>query len=614
MGRRSAISGMLRLDRDSEVSLQAQLRGQLASAILSGAAPEGSRLPSTRGLAEELGVARNTVSLAYAQLLAEGLVVARERSGLYVAEQLAASRPVAGVGDTRRPEGGLAWRPRLKARVARPAGFRCPPDWRRYPYPFVDGRFDVSAYPLNDWREASRLALGARDVGDWTSDVGEADDPLLVEQIRTKILPRRGIEARPEEILVTLGVQQALHALCELLVDRRSRVAVEEPGYPDLRQMLRRRGAGLIHQPVDAEGMIVDEGLAGADLIVVTPSHQFPTGATLSLARRRALLELARAQDAVIIEDDIDADANYLDPGPPALKALDEEGRVIYAAGLSKILSPALRLGFVVAAPELLAELRKLRRLTVRHPPVTNQRAAAFFLSLGHHDATLLRLARAFGQRRVALRDALNHYLPQFVDVRLSQGGTAVWVQGPPGLDARKLAHEAARRGVLIEPVDAYFARPAPEAASAFRLGVTSLPLERIRPGIAALAQVARALAGGAEERLETARGVRLRGEDLARVMGGATLLYRTVYGEPCTIELAPDGSMSGRAGYANEDRDTGRWWIEDDVWHRQWSSWAYGEPVGFHTVLEGRTVKWFAADGRLMDSGVLAENAPDTD
>jgi GntR family transcriptional regulator/MocR family aminotransferase len=604
---------MLRLDRSSEVSLQAQLRGQLASAIVSGAAPEGARLPSSRSLARTLAVSRNTVSLAYAQLLAEGLVTGRERSGLFVTEKLAARPPGAGPTEMRQPKAGLAWRPRLKARAARPAGFRCPPDWRRYPYPFVDGRFDVSAYPINDWREASRLALGARDVGEWSSDGGEADDAFLIEEIRTKILPRRGIEARPEEILVTQGVQQALYALCELLVDRRTRVAVEEPGYPDLRQMLRRRGAAIIHQPVDAQGLVVDERLAGADLIFVAPSHQFPTSATLSLDRRRALLEFARREDAVIVEDDIDADANYLEPGLPALKAIDGDGRVIYAAGLSRILSPALRLGFVVAAPELLDELRRLRRLLMRHPPMTSQRAAAFFLSLGHHDATLMRLARTFRERRMALRDALNHYLPQFVDVRLSEGGTAVWVQGPPGLDVRRLAHEAARRGVLIEPVDAYFARPGPEASCAFRLGVTSLPLDRIRPGVAVLAEVVRALARGGEERLESASGVRLTGADLKRTMAGATLLYRTVYGEPCTIELAADGTMSGRAGYANEDRDTGRWWVEGDVWWRQWASWAYGEPTGFHTVLDGRTVKWFAADGRLIDSGVLADPAAES-
>ncbi len=612
MGRRSALTKLLHVDRDAGASLQAQLREQFATAILSGAAPEGARLPSSRAVAEELGIARNTVTLAYGQLLAEGLVEARTRSGLYVPEQVVGARQIQSAVAARSGEAtGFAWAAKLKGRIPRRSGFRCPPDWRRYPYPFVDGRFDAASYPLNDWREAARLALGARDIEDWTADGGEADDAVLIEQIRTKILPRRGINARPEEILITVGTQQALHAITELLADRRTRVAVEEPGYPDLRQMLRRRGADIHHQPVDEQGMVIDDRLDGAELIFATPSHQNPTGATLSLERRRALVALARANDAILVEDDVDCETNYIEPSAPALKALDPDGRVIYVASLSKILGPALRLGFVVGSPDLLEELRKVRRLTVRHPPLTNQRAAAVFLSLGHYDATMLRLCRTFRDRRLALRDALNHYLPHFVDVRLGQGGTALWVRGPEGLKARDLAHQAAKRGVLIEPVDGYYAKPAGAADNVFRLGITSLPLDRIRPGVATLAAVARDLMGGPSERLDTASGERLTGERLRAVMQEAVLLYRTVYGEPCTIELAPDGSMQGRAGFANEDRDAGRWWLEGDVWWRQWDSWAYGEPVGFICVLEGSTLKWFYADGRLIDRAVLAEITP---
>jgi len=610
MARGSALTRLLHIDRDAGVSLQAQLREQFASVILSGAAPEGTRLPSSRAVADELGVARNTVTLAYGQLLADGLVEARTRSGLYVPQQVAGARP--GVLGPAPARGSFPWASKLKNRIVRRTGFRCPPDWRRYPYPFVDGCFDAASYPLNDWREATRLSLGARDIADWTADGGEADDALLIEQIRTKILPRRGIDARPEEILITVGAQQALHAITELLVEKKTRVAVEEPGYPDLRQMLRRRGADIHHQPVDEHGLIVDDRLDGAELIFTTPSHQYPTGATLSLERRRALVALARGHDAILVEDDIDCEANYIEPAPPALKALDADGRVIYVAGLSKILGPALRLGFVVASPDLLEELRKVRRLTVRHPPLTNQRAAALFLSLGHYDATMLRLCRTFRDRRLALRDALNHYLPHFVDVRLGQGGTAFWVRGPEGLKARDLAHRAAKRGILIEPVDSYYALPDGGGDNVFRLGVTSLPRERIRAGVATLAAVVRDMLGGPRERLETAVGERLSGERLREVMGSAVLLYRTVYGEPCIIELSVDGAMRGRAGYANEDRDVGRWWLQDDMWWRQWETWAYGEPVGFVCVLEGSTLKWFYADGRLIDSAVLAESPPE--
>lgn len=599
------------LDSDSALSLQDQVRRKLVEAACAGAFPPGRRLPSSRALAAQLGVARNTVTLAYQKLLDEGLFVSRERSGIYIDQDmvrgLTAVETVAGGRD---PVRRSRWRGRFKTGDGGDPAARRTPNWHQYPYPFIDGVFDASLFPVAEWREASRQALTVDDISQWSTDAGDADDPMLIEEIRTKVLPRRGIQARPDEILITVGTQQALALLSDMLMDATTTVAVEDPGYPDLRRMVANRGARTVLQPVDDEGVVVDRRLDGCDILYVTPSHQFPTGVMMTQARREALLKKARARNMIVIEDDFDCESNYLDEACPALYSLDPDGRVIYVAGLSKILGPGLRMGFIVAPAEVITEVRRLRQLAVRHPPLNNQRIAAHFLAMGHYTATLVRLGRLFRERRTALRDALNHYLQQSVAIGTLRGGAAYWVRGPDHLDVARLAVEAERRGVLIESVGPYYAGGA-APRNIFRLGVTSLPLDRIREGVAILADLMRDLPGVAPSFPHSPEG-RLTGEALQTAMSGAMLLCKTVYGDPCTIELHPDGGMSGRAGYANEDCDVGRWWVEGDVWRRQWDRWSYGEAASFQTVIVDDRIGWFDASGRLVDSAVIRRMTPD--
>ncbi|MEI7573578.1 MAG: PLP-dependent aminotransferase family protein, partial [Phenylobacterium sp.] len=511
---------------------------------------------------------------------------------------------VQSVAGGREPAPSSRWRGRFKSGEGDEPVARRMPNWRQYPYPFIDGLFDASLFPVAEWREASRQALAVRDIGQWSMDGGDADDPMLIEEIRTKVLPRRGIQARPDEILITVGAQQALSLVSQMLIDRTRVVAIENPGYPDMRRLARDRGARLVQQPVDDEGLVVDRRLDDCDLVYVTPSHQFPTGVMMTKARREALLKKAAARDLVIIEDDFDCETNDLDEACPALRSLDRDDRVIYVAGFSKVLGPGLRLGYMVASAEVIAEARRLRHLSIRHPPLNNQRAAAHFLSMGHYDATMMRLGRLFRERRTALRDALNHYLQQSVAIGPLRGGATYWVRGPDHLDVEAFAAEAERRGVLIEPVGPYYAdRKAPR--NVFRLGVTSLPTDRIRQGVAALADLMRDLPGTARAFPETA-SARLSGAALQAAMSGAVLLCKTVYGDPCTIELLTDGRMVGRAGYANEDCDEGRWWVEGDVWCRQWVRWSYGETSRLVTAIVGDRIGWFDVGGRLVDTAVI--------
>jgi GntR family transcriptional regulator/MocR family aminotransferase len=452
----------------------------------------GDPVPSSRELSEILGVARNTVVLAYQQLIDEGLLISEERSGCFVNPDAksgwAAEFPPAIARDEvarRQPD----WTRRLAQGLSNQRNISKPLNWQRHPYPFVCGQFDPGLFPLADWRECSRMALGVSEVRDWAPDLVDGDDPLLIEQLRTRILPRRGIFATPEEIMVTVGAQQALFILAELLLTRRSVVGMEDPGYPDARNIFARRTQHLVPLPLDEGGVIINERLADCDLICVTPGHQSPTTATLVPERRGALMRLASEGDFLIIEDDYEIETSFAGQPEPALKSEDRDGRVLYIGSLSKTLAPGLRLGYMMAAPAVIKEARSLRRLMVRHPPSNNQRAAALFLSLGHHDALLHRMMHVLKRRAETLAAALDRHMPAF-ERRGGEGGSSFWLRGPDGLDARKLAAAALQDGIVIEPGDVFFSDET-AGRSFFRLGFSSIPQERIEPGIAKLARIA---------------------------------------------------------------------------------------------------------------------------
>jgi GntR family transcriptional regulator/MocR family aminotransferase len=609
----AAILDGLRVDPDSPVGLQSQIRQQLIAGIFAGRFQPGRRLPSSRELARALGVARNTALLAYQELIAEGHIVARARSGLYLNETLSkGAGSVVGRVQPKRRRDRDDWSNLLKRRASIASVERYPRDWQSSAYPFIEGCFDQSLFPRREWREASRAALGRRQIDQWSADTG-SDDPELVEQIRTRILPRRGIEAAAEEILITAGTEPALHLLTELLIDASTCVAIEEPGSIAMRELLARRGARILPQPVDDDGILVDARLTECDMVYVTPSHQQPTAVTLSAARRAALLKKSASADFRIIEDDVDSATNYLEDAPPALRAMRGGERVIYVADFSAVLAPAVRLGFIVAAPEIIAAARELRALLTRRPSLSNQRTMALLLSLGLYDAAMLRLGRLFRERLFALREALNHYLQRFIAIAPARGGTTYWVRGPAGIDAAELARDAALHGILIEPVADYFGAANPQR-NLFRMGVTGLPVERVRAGVAALAEVLRDAAQRREAPAApgTPGGFGAAGADwlaaaeLLRHFGHAQIESKTVYGHPYTIRLYPDGRMIGRAGHEGEDRDQGRWWVEGDRWFRQWRSWAYGEPAGYYVRMQGRQIQLFNEHRRLVDALTL--------
>lgn len=472
------------IERDEGATLQSQICAALERAVASGRFSPGDPAPSTRRLARALGVSRNTVSIAYQALVDQGLLEARERSGYYFA---ALEGPIPTPEAARVEQ--IGWAERLTARPSDYAGVPRPDDWRAAPYPFIYGQFDPTLFPIAEWRDATRKAMGRRWLVDWTEDRYVRDDPMLIDEIRRRLLPRRGVAAEPEEILITLGGQNALYLAAELLIGRGAPAAMEEPGYPDARVIIGARTGDLRFQPVDGDGMVVDDRLRGARLIYVTPSHQHPTMATMSTERRKALLALAEEEDAVILEDDYEPEASAKDRPHPALRALDRRGRVIYAGSLSKSMMPGLRLGFLVGAPEFVAEARALRRLICRHPPGVNQRIAALFMAARHHDMLLGRIRRAMQGRRAAALAALAEHAPAW-RVHGGEGGGGLWVECGEGTDARALAAAAHEDGVVIEPGDIFFGA-ARRPADRFRLGLSVIPEDRIAEGVRRLARAA---------------------------------------------------------------------------------------------------------------------------
>lgn len=475
------------IERGTGKPLYRQLREALEHEIASGALDPMLALPSSRELARELGVSRNTVNTAYLELEAEGFVDARPRHGLFVNQEMLGELAS---GPAQTPSAPVDWSRHLKepadAGVAEIAKVR---DWHLYPYPFVAGQVDASSFPRLAWSRALREALEPPHLHYSLRDGVDEDDPELVEQLCRHVLPARGIEAGPDQVLITLGAQQGLDLLAHTLVLPGTVVGVEDPGYPDAKHIFLRAGARLRHLPVDGSGLVLPESLDDVSLLHLTPSHHSPTNVTLSIARRRQLLKAAEAADLLVVEDDYDSEFRYQGSPTPALKALPDSERVIYLGTFSKFLAPGLRLGYLVAAPELIAELRQQRRYRVRHASGHMQRAMALLIESGQYHRTVRRRRTQLSRRWSVLRESLQEHLPFPVDT--PPGGVSVWVPGPAALDCVEIARACLERGVVIERGDVYFSDPG-QNRNHLRLGFAAIDPDAIRPGVAILGGLTR--------------------------------------------------------------------------------------------------------------------------
>ena len=471
----------IKVDPAAELPIYRQLRAAIIDTIESGELAAGEALPSSRALAEDLGVSRSTVNLTFQELVAEGFLVAVERVGYRVHPDLGRTMPAAG-GKTAQPN----WAQRLVDYDDYLIHLRKPPDRHRYRFCFDTDTADPAGFPSSEWTRALKAAMGEDHRTFAVADHIDLDDPLLLERLRSDVLPARGINVTANHILITLGTQHGLHLSATALVHPGDRVAIEDPGYPDAAHIFARAGAHLLPCPVDEEGIRLDETEA-LSLVVVSPGHQLPTNVTLSAPRRQRLLARAALDDLVIIENDHDSELRHLGRPVASLKSADESGRVVHLGDFTNSLAPGLRLGYVVADPALVAKMRDIRRYTLRHPPGLMTRALALYISNGDYARTLRRIKTTMRERWEVAAGAVQHHLRW--EVTLPAGGASLWIPGPQDLDAVAVAEQAAAEGVHIETGAPYhLSEPVPN--NIIRLGLSSIPTQSIEPGVKHLARV----------------------------------------------------------------------------------------------------------------------------
>ncbi|MEM9635013.1 MAG: PLP-dependent aminotransferase family protein [Pseudomonadota bacterium] len=473
------------LQPDNETTLQQQIQRLVVEAILSGRCLPGEKMPSTRKLADHLGVARITVTIAYTELVSNEYLVSKGRSGYFVA-QTAPSRPKFDLPD-QEEDGQIDWSRAIGQRFSEHVPLVRPSNWQDYKYPFIYGQSDPRLFDHHNWRNCALRAVGRKDFDILATDYYERDDPMLVEFILRQILPRRGITARPEEILITMGAQHALWITAQILLTQRRTAVIENPCFPGLRQILNQTRCNTVSVDVDAAGLPPENLPDTLDVVFTTPSHHCPSNATMPVSRRHRLLELAARKGFVIVEDDYEFEISFLKSPSPALKSLDPTGSVIYVGSFSKSLFPGLRLGYLVASEPFIREARALRSLVLRHPPGLIQRTAAYFLSLGHYDAQIARMGRIYRKRRSIMEECMSeHGLSQ--SGQFTFGGSSFWMKAPEGIDSSELALKLRQDGVLVEPGRAFFAH-GQERPGFYRLAYSSIASVRIPEGISLIAK-----------------------------------------------------------------------------------------------------------------------------
>jgi GntR family transcriptional regulator/MocR family aminotransferase len=478
----------LKLPEASNLSLRDQICEVISSAIISKSLAHDRPLPSCRDLANQFKVSRNTVFAAYNKLIDLDFLVSRNRSGYFINPQMA---NLTNLQNKR----SAAAQDEIPCIVSFPPTELSPVvnplDWNSYPYPFIYNQIDPDLFPVGSWRECTRQALGRTKTPIWASDSVESDSPQLIQQLRQRLLNTRSIYAEEDEILITLGSQNALFILGTIFSKFGKPIALEDPGFFGARNAFRMSGSELIGVPIDGDGIIPSEIPNKCQLLFTTPSHQFPTMVTMSQSRRKELLKAAVDKDFLIIEDDYEAEMNYFSQSSHSMMSMDTTGRVIYVGSLSKTLSPGIRLGFIVAHRDIIREARIARGVMMRHPPTIVQEIVALFFQLGHYDAHLNNIERRYQKRWQAMDIALGKHLNMLKRTK-SKGGTSFWLTGPEGFDASILASRLRAKGVLIDRGQDYYLNY--NEKRNFRLGFAYVPVSKLEDGVKIIAEEVRAM------------------------------------------------------------------------------------------------------------------------
>ena len=491
------------LKLDANGALYDQIYRALRGQILNGRVSAAARVPATRELALELGVSRNVAIMAYRQLLDEGYLTTRTGAGTFVAREL--PRHLTTVAARRRPAPARtpasmhlsAYARRLRE-ASSGTQFTWEPDHDVLPYDFRYGRPSFTDFPHETWcrvmaRRSRRVTL--RDL-----DYGPPEGlPALRETIAEYVARARAIACTPDQVLVVNGSQQALDLAARVLVDPGDVVLMEEPHYRGARNVMRAAGARIETIAVDVHGLRTDQlndrGMQSR-LAIVTPSHQFPTGAVMPLGRRLELLAWARRSGACIFEDDYDSEYRYSGRPIEALAALDDSSRVLYAATFSKVMYPSLRLGYMILPEPLIEPLRSAKALIDTGGPTLVQAALVDFIRDGHFERHLHRMRMRNSRRRAAMLDAIERRLGARAHVTGVNAGLhlVVWLRDFPASRARELRMRAARAGVGVYPVAPFYLNPPRQTG--LLLGYASMPEKQLAEGIRRLASVIDSMRG----------------------------------------------------------------------------------------------------------------------
>ena len=470
----------LQLAHRGSRNVLASLHAALREAIASGRLAPGLRLPSTRELAARAGVSRNTAVAAYELLASEGWLESRGSAGSFVADlppaavQMSDRASVAPWADSLWLRGELSALPPPIASGPAPA------------YRFMTGTPDIASFPFDVLRRLQTRALQAvaREPARYSRPQGL---PALREAIAGHVSSARAVACTAEDVVITAGAQQAFDLIARILVTPgQTLAAVEDPGYPPPRAALLAAGARLAPVPVDREGLAVDALPAGARIVCVTPSHQFPLGVALSLARRRELLSWAAREQAVVIEDDYDGEFRFTSRPLDALKTLDRDGRVFYVGTFSKSMLPALRIGFIVAPTWARDALVAAKQAADFGTPVLMQMAVADFIAEGHLLRHVRRMRAEYAERRRVLEHMLKRHLGGQADIYPAIAGLHLAAALP--VDCAELARRAWGAGVGVEPLSRY--RMSSDGVDGLVFGYGAIGTARIPEAVRRLAKV----------------------------------------------------------------------------------------------------------------------------
>jgi GntR family transcriptional regulator/MocR family aminotransferase len=486
----------IEIDATSGVPLHRQLYEGLRGAIIGGRVVPGSRLPSTRALAEALGVSRSTIISSFAQLHSEGYLQATTGSGTFVSVEL----PEEPLEPQRRTLARTGASIRLSTYGASliDAGPLEPPR-RGGVIDFRDGRPAFAAFPHAQWRRAlGEAARGAAAWLDYSPD--PAGYPPLRAAIAAYLGRARGMSCDAQDVTIVNGSQQAIDLVARVLIEPGDVVALEEPGYLGAQRTFAAHGADLRAIAVDRDGIRVDaleRQAASARLVYVTPSHQFPLGVVLSAARRRGVLAWAERAGAVVVEDDYDSAYRYEGRPIPALHGIDHSGRVIYVGTFSKTMFPALRIGYLVVSPALREVVRAAKAFSDRQSPILEQRALAAFIADGSFERHLRRMRFLYGARRAALLTALERHIGSAVEVSGESAGMHLVVRLPV-LETQRFVERALQAGVaLMTTAPHHLREPVP---GEFIFGFAEHDEATIEEAIARLGRILSTHAGWARE------------------------------------------------------------------------------------------------------------------